>query len=268
MDSAAYEFIWADFYDGTERIRRKMQASPSNMRLQALDHDAGEPWHLGTCLNEGVARSSGDVLVIPDGDIAVEPDLLEFVWDRMEGNSNRVLYFRRYDEPEAASGPNSRSDIEHLKRHGTLVNPTNYAGCLVLHRSTFNRVCGYETHDAFAGPGISGKELYIRLRNAGCSIQWVREKNVYHPWHPSTGSSGHDEVARLWDLVSDYPWLIPYAGVDQSWIVHRREKDVAVEADAEACEALLDDAPDLSPPSGSRNGSPLSSLRSFVSKLS
>ena len=55
-----------------------------------------------------------------------------------------------------------------------------------LSKKNFELIDGYETHDVFAGPGMNGKETYIRLRNAGLNIRWSKEKNTYHPWHPNT----------------------------------------------------------------------------------
>src|SRR5690606_36152166 len=114
-------------------------------------------------------------------------------------------------------------DLGDLEKNCKLTNPTNYAGCLVLHRQMFEQIRGYEEHSAFSGPGINGMETYTRLRNCGASIKWGDAK-IYHPWHESTGSSSAsaEERKMLAELASRYHWIIPYAGITQSWIVWQR----------------------------------------------
>ena len=235
-----YEFIWVDFYNSNDRIRKKIDGY-SNTRLVSLGNLPDTLWHLGTCINEAVKISSGELIVIPDGDIAVEPDFLSYVWDAHQKYQDLILYFKRYDEPKHAASEQSHSSIPHLQQHARLTNPTNYAGCLSLKRKNFERINGYETHEVFSGPGINGMETYIRLRNAGMAIKWAPEKKIYHPWHPSSGSTGHgDDMVSALNLAKiSYPWIYPYAGIKQSWIIHRRKLSGETLANEETCEKSL-----------------------------
>ena len=158
-----FEVIWVDFYDSNDLAREKIAIYP-NVRILTMQHAANIPWHLGKCVNAGVKSSSGELLIIPDGDIAVEQNFLTYVWQTHQEYRDLVLYFRRYDEPQQASCHLSCTSISYLKQQVKLNNPTNFAGCLSLGRRSFERIRGYETHDAFAGPGVNGRETYVRLR--------------------------------------------------------------------------------------------------------
>ena len=57
-----------------------------------LGNSKEKNWHLGKCINEGVRQSSGDILVIPDGDVIVEKDFLQHV-QRECDQDNLVTYF-------------------------------------------------------------------------------------------------------------------------------------------------------------------------------
>jgi len=239
-----YEFIWVDFYNSNDNVREKI-SQHKNFRLIELGHGNEEQWHLGKCINAGVADAGGDLLVIPDGDIAVEEDFLSRVYRNHKDLEDIVIYHKRYDEPKQHSCEESRRSIEYLKTHTNLYNPTNYAGCLTISKNSLLAVNGYETHPAFAGPGINGIETYIRFRNAGYFIKWEPNLRIYHPWHPSSGSAGHNELELLREAKASYPWINPYAGLEQSWITHRRELLGEICADEAGCDQLLAEMPTL-----------------------
>ena len=127
-----------------------------------------------------------------------------------------------------------------------MVNPTNYAGCLSLKKENFEKIKGYETHDAWAGPGINGMETNIRLRNASLAIKWG-EYDIYHPWHESTLKVGEREKIRkkLKRSSADYMWLLPYAGRKQSWIIYQRAKNIDIEADDSQCGEYIKKMPNI-----------------------
>lgn len=235
---ADFEVIWVDFYSSNNRVRQKIEGYP-NVRLVTLENPPDTAWHLGRCINAGVKASSGGLLVIPDGDIVVEPDFLYYIWQVHQEIQDLVLYFPRYDEPQQAGSNQSRNSISYLQQHSVLRVATNYAGCLSLRREIFERIKGYETHAAFAGSGINGMETYIRLRNAGMPIKWTPDKKIYHPWHQNTGLPGHNDKEALWHARYQHPWIIPYGGLRQSWIVHCRELSVDKVADETACDRYL-----------------------------
>ena len=234
-----YEFIWVDFYHSNDRVRQKIEKY-LNARLVTLNHSPEAKWHLGKCINSGVAHSSGELLVIPDGDIAVEEDFLSYVYQSHKDHSALVMYFKRYDEPQQASCEQSRTSISYLQQHAKFTNPTNYAGCLTLRRENFEHINGYETHPVFAGPGINGMETYTRLRNAGMAIKWVSDKRIYHPWHPNSASISKLDAFKILQFAKgQYNWIHPYGGMNQSWIVHCRALSGDIVADTKVCDEYL-----------------------------
>lgn len=239
-----YEFIWIDYYTPTQALENKIKGL-KNFKAIGLGHNSDEKWHLGKCINAGVKHSTGDLLIIPDGDIVVEADFINYCLKEHSKIDSMALYFRRYDEPKEFSSANSQTDIEHLKQHSKITNPTNYAGCLTLKRSVFDAIGGYETHKAFSGPGMNGLDTYIRLRNMGVCIKWADYK-IYHPCHQSTGSNLEDNVSNkiLRSLTSEFPWIKPYGGIAQSWIILMREFNLESKASEKKCDLYLKSLPD------------------------
>lgn len=242
-----FEFIWVDFYENRDSILHATIARYPQARLLNLCNSDNTPWHLGVCINEGVRQSRGDILVIPDGDVVVSDGFLDIVNRHHSNREDLALYFRRYDEPRDAATSRSREDITYLKQRAQLIHPLNYGGCLSLKRTNFEAVNGYETHNVFAGAGMIGMEIYIRLRNFGLSVKWVRDVCVYHPWHANTSDDGFNEArqhqVRLnnWAKVY-YPWINQYY-VEQSWVANCRERDLSYRADGQQCEGYLSRIP-------------------------
>lgn len=232
------EFLWVDFYSSNQWVKDEV-AKHKNIRLITLDNTKDKKWHLGVCVNEGVRQSNGDILVILDGDIFLDSDFITYVHKHCLG-PDLVTYFRRFDEPEKASCDLSLHKIRYLEEKCVLTNPTNYAGCFALRKETFNIIKGYEEHIVFSGPGMNAMEAYIRFRNAGLSIRWATKK-IYHPWHDSTGLSDVmlEERQQLHDLKADFPWINVYSGVGQSWVTHRREMNLDVQACSKVADSYL-----------------------------
>ena len=241
-----YEIIWVDFYNSSEIIRKKLDQY-KNTKLFTLKNDNSENWNLGICINNGVKNSIGELLVIPDPDIFVEKNFLQIIWDEHKINKNLVLYIRRYDEPMDCASELSKTDIKYLKDNCILSNPTNYAGCLSVKKENYNLIGGFEEHKAFCESSMSGIETYTRFRNAGLEIKWATTLKVYHPWHPDTGKSNIEKEKReIFGLAKGFNhWIVPYAGIEQSWITHKRALNVDIKADKNRCELYLEDIPDI-----------------------
>ena len=241
-----YELIWVDFYDSNDLIKNKI-SQYRNFKLHILGNTNSAKWHLGVCINEGVKMSSGEVIVIPDGDIAVDDDFLTYIWNEHRERDDLVVYFRRYDEPKENSCEKSRRDISYLKESSRLTSRLNYGGCLSLKRINFEKINGYETHSVFAGPGMNGMETYVRLRNLGLSIKWAKDKRIYHPWHADTLGSGFSDSKRKEIQVLklakiDFPWINP-GHLEQSWVSFCREAHLSWRANKDECERFLSQLP-------------------------
>lgn len=217
-----YEFIWVEYYSNVHPELKAKISAASNARIICLKGEG--QWRLAKCINEGISHSSGEVLVIPDGDVVVEPDFLETVWDAHTKAGNLVLYFRRWDEPKDAHRPDI--SLEHLEKTCEMRNPSNYSGCITMRRGCWQYVNGYEEHPVFAGPSFTGMELYTRLKNAGFPIMWHPTKKIYHPWHPNTGTPAQ----RI---------------EEQSWLIKCRDLAVDYKASAEQVEIYLQDLYEL-----------------------
>lgn len=237
-----FEFIWVDFYDNNNpELLKKIEAYP-NASLLNLKHSKDTNWHLGKCINAGVKAAKGELLVFPDGDIIVHKDHLQVIEHQLQQHKDLVVYFRRWDELKQSHGTQSYTQA-YLEEHTKLLNATNYAGCFALHRSAFETINGYEENDVFAGPGANGKETYLRLRNAGFAIKW-HDKKIYHPWHPSTGTSDkHTE--ELIKISKHYNWLKPYSGIKQSWVLKNRELDLTYKANDGTIESYMQTVPSV-----------------------
>ena len=238
-----FEFIWVDYFQSSEGAVRAMSDYKNFMTID-LDHKKDENWHLGKCINAGVRKSAGELLIIPDGDIVVPENFIEEIVKQFDGADDLVVYHRRFDQDESDAMKSKNTSIDYLKQTTKLYNPTNYAGCLVLTKDMFERIGGYEEHEAFSGPGINGMETYIRLRNSGACIKWSDTK-IYHPWHGLTGSSASSKIQKqkILEFTVKYPWLKPYAGILQSWVVHCRERHLECEASITNCENLIEKLP-------------------------
>jgi len=236
--STSAEFIWVDYYGLSQEVS-KSAARDSRTHPLSLERPSDEPWHLGRSVNAGVSSSQHSWLLLTDGDIFVGPDFLQRV-AQLHTDPWEVTYFRRYDEPAPVSATDPLPPcLENLEANCILGNPTNFGACALVHRSLFDAVGGYEEHEAFAGPGIASMELNFRLRNAGAAIRWS-DIPTYHPWHTNTGlPNDATELERLFSLSRTYPWLLPYAGIDQSWIAHCRNIELDAKASISRCDDYL-----------------------------
>lgn len=224
-DTNFFEFIWVEYYKNDNPVLNDKILKYTNAKLINLNNSQDEPWHLGKCINAGIRESNGEIVIIPDGDIIVQPDFLQNIDTILKNKNSLVVYFRRWDEPETEGQKKPTLDINRLKKVCRLHNPTNYAGTVALNRETLAAVGGYEEHIVFSKAGANGLELYIRLRNASFPILW-HEIPIYHPYHPNTGFS-EKRQNKLEFLKQYFDWINPYSGIEQSWIIYMRSKDLS-----------------------------------------
>ena len=220
MGSELYEFIWVEYYSSINKELLKKINHYASARSVCLDLK-GE-WHVGKCMNSGIASSNANHLILVDGDIAVTPRFLAEDIAIHRQYPATAVYYRRWDEPKPKySGMTGMKTLEYLEANCRLTNPTNYGGCLTIDRTLMDRVGGYEEHSLFGGPGAVNLELYTRLRNAGIPILWHPEAKVYHPWHTGTVPSYRTDKINLQkevinrrsinlDKISDYSEVEQY----------------------------------------------------------
>ena len=224
LPSEEYEFIWVEYYSTAHNSLKDKLETADNARIIFLNQQG--QWHVAHCLNEGIRQSLGELLVIVDGDIAVEPQFLEQVWQKHLQYEDLVIYYRRWDEPQRYHIDSiSQSSIEHLKSVCQLNNPENYGGCITIRRHVIERAGGYEEHPVIGGPGVVSKELYTRLRNLGLPIMWHPTGKIYHPWHAGTLPPATPQQHR------------------QAWVLRCRSLNLDTMANFQQVDAYLKDYP-------------------------
>ncbi|NIO79505.1 MAG: glycosyltransferase [Candidatus Aminicenantes bacterium] len=177
-----YELIWVEFYDRVNPELEKKISQYPNARVVTLDHK-DEIYHSSLCFNAGIKESSGDIIFIPDADIAVEPYFLEEALKEHEKNHKLVMYFYRKEEEK--KDHRDHFTLEYLKKVCKFKNPSNYGGCLSVRKKWLEEINGYEQHPVFgSGFHANGIDVFTRFKNLGLQVMWHPELLLYHPWHP------------------------------------------------------------------------------------
>jgi len=182
LPRADYEVIWVEFFGKPA----PQVAARVDVQEVCLNNLPETRYHAAACFNEGIRRSRGEVIVIPDADIVVSDRFLQAVWEEHSRFDRLVVYFHRWDQRRK-----KRTDdvsIERLQADCELRDPTNYGGCVSVRKKWLLEINGYEQHRAFAGEyHAAGLELCTRLQNLGLAVMWHPTERIYHPWHPGTG---------------------------------------------------------------------------------
>jgi len=228
LQTQKYEFVWVEYYSSIcGSLEEKINSYPNAVSL-CLGLKA--PWHLGKCQNHGISFTSGEHLVLIDGDIAVDKTFLENDLTIHARYPDTAVYYRRWDEPEPADTdlPRDKS-IDYLEKNCRLENPTNYGGCLTISRSLLDSVAGYEEHPLFVEAGAGNMELYTRLRNAGIPVMWHPYTKIYHPWHSGT-IPPYDT-----DKHKKQEWLIRQRGLNIDTLADERQVDAYLQSYEQQC---------------------------------
>jgi GT2 family glycosyltransferase len=179
-----FELIWVEYYGSVDpQVTAAIASAAPRGRVLTLGQ--GDVYHSSHCFNAGISSARGELILIPDGDLVVQPDFVERMWLLHERNPRLVTYNYRYNEPKDSH--RDGIDIAHLQRVGVLTHPSNWGGCLGVRRHWLLEVNGYEQHPVFAtGDHGNDFDMYVRLKNLGLEVCWPREPVLYHPWHPGT----------------------------------------------------------------------------------
>lgn len=194
-----YELIWVEYYDTVNPALAAEIAKFPNARVITLNR-TGE-YHSSYCFNAGIAASRGELILIPDADLVVEPDMLQAVWDMHQTDERLVMYLFRYEEPEDQH--QTPVTLEHLRKVCVLTSPSNFGACLTVRKRWLEAINGYEQHPVFGtGFHANGQDVYTRFKNYGLPIMWHPEIKLYHPWHPFTKAM--DDAYRRQEVVIRY----------------------------------------------------------------
>lgn len=178
-----YEIIWIEFYG---EVREELKGK-KGVNVAILGNPMGTEYHSSNCFNEGIRRSRGEIVVIPDADIIVDRGFLETVWREHSGCDKLVLYFHRWNELQKSHDKARSYTLEYLKEVTILTGAPNYGGCLTTRKKWLVEINGYDEDEVFSsGFHANGWDVYTRLNNLGLHVMWHPVQKLYHPWHPST----------------------------------------------------------------------------------
>jgi len=194
LPAERYEQVWVEYYHRVQSLVAERAKRVRNLRTIALGRTG--TYHSSYCFNEGIRAARGELLVIPDADVAVDRDFLKTVCAEHQMNEKLVMYVHRYDEPRDAH--KEPIDLDDLRKTCVLTNPVNYGGCLTVRKKWLLEINGYEQHPTFGtGYHANGLDVYTRLKNYGLHVMWHPQLKLYHAWHPYPPGRGGQEALQL-----------------------------------------------------------------------
>jgi len=187
-----YELLWVEHGERVDpRLAAILDREPG---FRAITLGRQAPYHAAYCRNEGLRQSRGELIVYADGDVVVEEDFLQSVWDEHRRAEDLVLFLYRHDEP--AHLHRAGWDLDHLRAVGRIDHPLNYGACMSLRRRWLMEINGWEQHPVFGSEiNAHGTDIHARLKNLGLAVKWHPGIRLYHPWHPQSRTS--DDPYRL-----------------------------------------------------------------------
>lgn len=207
-----YELIWVDY---SATVAPEIAGNP---RIRSAALGRTEPaQRLGIAYNEAIRMARGEILVIPDADVACEPDLLEVVRAELDADPDLVLYVLRLDQPREDF--RSGQDLDHLRATCAIKHTFNFGGCCCVRRDHMIRMNGYEQLPIFAAYHYCGGDNDIRFKNMGLKRKWHPTQRVYHAWHtlppPSSFDFAREQDRFIAHRAATWDWLA-YDGLDPS----------------------------------------------------
>ena len=128
----------------------------------------------GRARNEGVRRTSADVVLFCDSDVVAHADAVGVVQDHLAARPQVAAVFGRYDDrPPAPQVLSQVKNLTHRHVH-TTTGPeatTFWAGLGAVRREAFAAVGGFD--EAYGRPCVEDVELGHRLRAAGHRVEVV-----------------------------------------------------------------------------------------------
>ena len=161
-------------WDRYEEVKNKL-----NIQVVFLEEAREIPYHLGKCNNEGIRRSTGEIITVMDGDQLLPPNFLESLTNYHEKITNAVVNIHRRSALYPV-GVNTFSDWTKavidfnrcLKacpdRFSPLTPTVNNMGPMIsARRQYWEAIQGYDTGDVWASVlSKSGLDVNVRLEIA------------------------------------------------------------------------------------------------------
>jgi GT2 family glycosyltransferase len=213
LPASDYEVLWVEYFGTVHENLRLREMKYSNFHVITLN-GSGE-YHSSYCFNEGIRRSRGEVLIVTDGDVVVESNLLARIWAEHEKNDKMAMYLYRYCEPKEEH--NKSITVAHMKKVGQMTNASNFGSCLSVRKKWLIQANGYEQHPIFSsGFHANGMDMATRLKAMGMHIMWPPDLAVYHPYHPEHGVSSDQYITQrmIIEYRGQHIQFLPFKGLD------------------------------------------------------
>lgn len=206
IDNYMFEYLWVEYFDKVKDGLRKRVNKYPELDAEILTLDNSGDYSLDKCVNEGVRRAKGELIVVLDADTYLEPDVLEGVWKEHKKQKDLVLYVHRHDElapPILRTVDNLTLDM--LRNNCEIMNENNYGGFFSLSKENYVESGGYEEHPVFSGPDHAGAwDLRVRFENMGLDTRWHPDLKTYHVRHKNAqGDSRWNgfRVESQWKII-------------------------------------------------------------------
>lgn len=151
--------------DGSTDNTRTIAEADADIVLTTGDVACGP----GYARNRGAAVASGDVIAFIDADVAVHPDSLRLMVERLSADATLVAVFGSYDDSPADSALVSRyRNLLHHYAHNQTAGhvSTFWAGCGAVRATAFRKAGGFD-EIRYPRPQIEDIELGYRLTRIG-----------------------------------------------------------------------------------------------------
>jgi GT2 family glycosyltransferase len=141
----------------------------------------GGPRGPAAARNLGAARARGDVLLFLDADVAVRPDVIEKIAQRLDDHPEVAAIFGSYDD--TPDHPAMLSQYRNLLHHfvhqrGQRDAFSFWAGCGAVRRCVFADLGGFD--ERYVRPSIEDIEFGGRLRAAGHRVWLCADLQATH----------------------------------------------------------------------------------------
>lgn len=205
--------------DGTVAAVREWMRRLCIRNLHIIE--AGENLGVARGRNLGLRAATGDILMLLDNDTIGDPSVFEALREHVERNPGCGVAAPALYAPDgelqasAKPYPGPWIKIAHLLRPGRELkcerlelekeHPYYVIGaCQTFRRSTLERV-GYLDEAIFYGP--EDCDFCIRVREAGLTIDYLRDLHLIHDWRRATRRSPFSRLGRLHACALLHFWL-------------------------------------------------------------